>query len=447
MSGADGRVLSGPATAAPLSLPTWIETALPGGPAVVAVTRRAAPLVELRLRVPAATVDLAAGTLLARTLFSGTGTRSAAEITEGLRAAGGTFTCTTRPDRWLIGGTCLASGLDEALGVLADVLCGASYPGREVSVERERLADHVRVALSQPSHMARAELLRRFYGDHPYGVETPGPERVNAVGAEELRSLHERRMRPGGAALVLVGDLDPDDAVALVSDRLGAWTGGAEAEEVRMPPAPPPPAGPLLLVDRPGAAQSSMRLAMPAPARDHPDNAPLQLANLIFGGSFPSRWTENIREEKGYSYGPSSVIDHAPGGSAVMLSANVATEVTAPALLETFYELGRIATLPPDPAEVERARQHALGTLRLLTATQAGLAQAAGTLAGSGLGLDYLELHAERLTSATAEDVHRAAATYLGPGRSVSVMLGDADRIGRGLAAVTQVEIGRGPAT
>ncbi|GHE26693.1 peptidase M16 [Streptosporangium violaceochromogenes] len=444
MSGADGRALPGPA--APLTLPAWTETTLPGGPSVVAVVRRAAPLVELRLRVPAATVDLAAGTLLARTLFSGTGTRPVTEITEGPRAAAGTFTCTARPDRWLIGGTCLASGLGEALGVLADALCGAAYPDREVSVERERLADQVRVALSQPSHMARAELLRRFYGDHPYGVETPGPERVNAVGAEELRSLHERRMRPGGATLVLVGDLDPDDAVALVSDRLGAWTGGAEAGEIRMPAAPPPPPRPLLLVDRPGAAQSSMRLAMSAPARDHPDNAPLQLANLIFGGS-PSRWTENIREKKGYSYGPSAVIEHAPGGSAVMLSANVATEVTAPALLETFYELGRIATLPPDPAEVERARQHAVGTLRLLTATQAGLAQAAGTLAGSGLGLGHLKLHAERLASATAGDVHRAAATYLGPGRSVSVVLGDADRIGRGLAAVTQVEIGQGPAT
>ena len=113
---------------------------------------------------------------------------------------------------------------------------------------------------------------------------------------------------------------------------------------------------------------------MPAVPRTHPDHAHLQLANLVFGGYFSSRWVENIREDKGYTYGPHSLVEHSVAGSALTVSAEVATEVTAPALLETWYELGRMATLPITAAELENVRQYAVGSLALSISTQAGLA-------------------------------------------------------------------------
>ncbi|MER7209658.1 pitrilysin family protein [Streptosporangium sp. NPDC000239] len=424
--------------AVPLVLPPQAEAVLPSGLTVVAIARRTTPLVEARLWVPMAEVDIAEGALLAQTLFSGTGTRSAAVIAEETQAIGGSLDCGASPDRWLVSGDCLASGLDRLLEVLADALCDARYPDHEFSVERDRLADRFRVTLSQPPALARAELLKRVYGTHPYAVETPDPERVGAVEAGRVRALHERRMRPDGAVLVLVGDLDPGEAIELAGRRLGGWAGSGH--KVTMPPAPSPVPGPLLLVDRPGTLQSSIRFALPAPGRDHPDSAAMQLANLIFGGYFSSRWTENIREDKGYSYGPASIVDHSLGGSAVILSVDVSTEVTAPALVETLYELGRIATLPPEPEEVEQARRYAIGTLQVATATQAGLARFAGTLAGFGLRLDHLARRVERLTAATVEDVHRVASTYMGPGRATAVLLGDAERVERSLSSVMPVE-------
>ena len=121
----------------------------------------------------------------------------------------------------------------------------------------------------------------------------------------------------------------------------------------------------------------------------HPTTLVL-VVNLVFGGYFSSRWVENIREDKGYTYGPHSLVEHAVAGSALVVAAEVATEVTGPALLETLYELGRLASLPPKEEELEQARQYALGTLQLGMSTQAGLAGLVSTYAGFGLRLDYL---------------------------------------------------------
>jgi predicted Zn-dependent peptidase len=177
-------------------------------------------------------------------------------------------------------------------------------------------------------------------------------------------------------------------------------------------------------------------MCLPAVPRTHPDHAALQLANLIFGGYFSSRWVENIREDKGYTYGPHSMIEHSVAGSALTVSAEVATEVTAPAMLETMYELGRLATVPVKPAELDQARQYALGTLQLGMSTQSGLAGLASTYAGFGLRLDYLVEHAARLASASVDDVATAAARYLAPSGAVAVVLGDAEKIEASLATL-----------
>jgi zinc protease len=124
----------------------------------------------------------------------------------------------------------------------------------------------------------------------------------------------------------------------------------------------------------------------------------------------------------------------------LVVSAEVATEVTGPALLETWYELGRLASLPPRQEELDQARQYALGTLQLGMSTQAGLAGLTSTYAGYGLRLPFLAEHAARLERATLDEVAAAAATYLAPARGVTVVLGDADRVESSLAALSTVD-------
>jgi predicted Zn-dependent peptidase len=425
---------------AKLKLPKELERTLPSGLTVIAIRRPAVPLVELRLRVPFGRASLPRATLLSQALFTGTGTMSSVQIAAGLQAVGGGLSAGLDPDRLLVTGNALAGGLDRMLEILASVLTDPAYPNEEVATERERLVDHIQVAQSQPAHLARTALLKRMYGHHPYAVQTPEPEQVRGVRPGQLRSLHADRMRPDGSVLVLVGDINPEKAIDAAAKALGSWTGPGKDGDV--PPTPELESGPLLLVDRPGSVQSSLRMALPAVTRTHPDYAPLQLANLVFGGYFSSRWVENIREDKGYTYGPHSSIEHFLAGSALLVSAEVATEVTGPSLLETRYELGRIASLPPGEDELEQARRYALGTLRLGMSTQAGLAGLASIYASFGLRLDYLREHSAALAAATREEVAAAATRYLAPAKAITVVLGDADKVEGSLAALVPVERG-----
>ena len=428
---------------APTPLPPSAHRTLPSGLSVLAVRRAGVPLVELRLRIPAAgtaSVPLGPATLLAETLLTGTARRDQVELAAAIQSIGGALGAAADADRLSVGGSALAEHLDELLDLLAEILTGAAYPEREVTGERTRLADRLAVARSQPGRRAREALLARLYGAHPYARELPEVEEVTAATGEQVRALHASRVRADGAVLVLVGDLDPDAAQATVAARLGGWAGtGVAPQDVPAPP--PPPALPALVVDRPGSVQTTIRMGGTAPQRSDPGYAAAKLANLVFGGYFSSRLVANIRERRGYTYSPRSSIDHGAAASLLTVAADVRTEVTAPALVEIAYELGLIATLPVPAEELDAARRYAVGALALSTATQAGLASTLAALLPVGLGLPFLVEHPRDLLQATAEEVAMAARGLLAPAALSAVLLGDAAAMAGDVAAVTPIEL------
>jgi zinc protease len=427
------------AAARKLKLPKVAERTLPNGLTVIAARRPAVPLVELRLRVPFARTNVARGMVLAETMLSGTSEMSNVELSAALQRIGGQLTASVDADRLMLAGNALASGLGRLLELLGSVLSDAAYPAGEVAAERARLADHVRVAKTQPAYLAREALNRRMYGRHPYAVQTAEPEQLAAVRPAALRSLHAERVHPAGASLIIVGDVPPGKALDTAEAALSTWNGGGKS--VELPAVPAVPAGPVTLADRPGSVQSSLRIGLGAVGRTHPDHAALQLANLVFGGYFSSRLVENIREDKGYTYSPRSSVEHSSAGSALVISADVATEVTAPALVETWYELGRLVASPIGADELTQARQYGVGTLQLSVATQAGLAGLMSSLAGHGLKLDWLSGHAERMASASAEEVSDAAARYFAPSAAATVVLGDAAAVAPSLRRLFDVTV------
>jgi len=422
-------------------LPTVAERVLPNGLRVVAVRRPSVPVVHLRLRIPTAVrrdADLAKAHLLERTMLLGTAQRSQAELAEALQRVGGSLRVSSDADRLLVAGESLAGGLRDLLGLLGEVLTGASYPRAQVEGEAARLADQTRRQLSQPAVVADEAWLRRAFGGHPYGREHPAPDELLAVSAATLRSAHRRRMVPDGSLLVLVGDLSPARTLDRVQDALGEWDAEGGATQVPKVPAMEP--GPLVLVDRPGAVQSNIRVGGPALRRTDPDYAAQELANALFGGYFSSRLVMNIREDKGYTYSPGSSVQQGARASFLYLEADVATEVTAPALVEVAYELGRMASLPPSTEEVSSTAQYLVGALALSTSTQAGLAGRLVTLLADGLDVSWLREHPKQLLAVTPESVLAVSQRVLAPAAMVTTVVGDASLVSGPLAALGEVE-------
>ena len=413
------------------------EADLPSGLHVVAVRKPGVPLAEIRLRIPFLSgrrSHPARAGLLAESMLAGAGRYDRVGLAAAIQALGADVSVGVDADRLVLGGNVLATNLAALLGLVATVLTEPAYPGDDVAVERDRLVERLVIARSRPGVVASEALARRMWGEHPYALDLPEPDAVTATTAAQLRALHTERVRPDGAVLIVVGDVSPARVLDQVHRALEPWTGSPRAGRVpRLPAAEP---APTLLVDRPGSVQSSLRWGGAALPRTDPGYPALQLANLIFGGYFSSRWTENLREDKGYTYGPHSRIDHHVLGSTLSLEAEVATEVTAPAILETRYELGRLASLPVTAAELDAVRQYAIGTLALSTATQAGLASTLAGLSAFGLGLDWVTGHPARLQAVTVEDVSAAAARFFAPARLLDVVVGDAAAIRAPLAAL-----------
>ena len=441
-----GRTPAGPRPLPPLRpqpevpAPAEADVVVDSGLRVLAVRRAGVPLVEVRLRIPfsdAAPAHAAQAELLADTLLSGTARRTRVSLDDDLAGVGGELGFSVDPERLVGAGHVLADGLPTMLDVLADVLVEATHPDDELARERELLVERIAVASAQPSVIARRALQRHRYGDHPVTREVPdatGPDGVAEVSADDVRALHRRMVLPRGSVLVLVGDLDPDRTVAAVAAALGRWDFPGDAGV--MAPLPPLHGGPLALVDRPGAVQSQLRLSAPAIRRTDPRYAALQLTNLAFGGYFSSRLVENLREDKGYTYHASSSLEFDPHGAALLVETDCASEVTAAALHEMRYEIGRLAVVPPTADEIESARRYAIGSLLISMNTQAGLAASLAGLAGDGLSSSWAREHPARLEAVTTDEVAAAAAAFYAPTAFTGVVVGDAGASGGALRAL-----------
>jgi predicted Zn-dependent peptidase len=432
----------------PTKLPAVAERTLAGGLRVLAVRTPGVPLVQARMMLPAARpgagdADRARQLVLAQTLLSGTTRRGSVEVAEALQRIGASVGFQVDSEDLRLQGSTLSPALPEFLTLVGELLAEPAFPSDEVAVERARKAQEVELRRAEPAVVARAALKRRVFGEHPYAGGLPDPAVVAQVRAPDLRRYFTGRVRARGGVLVLVGDLRPGRALDVAEAALGAWRGAPGA--AALPPLPPIEPGPILLVDRPGAAQSNVRIAGPALSRLDPGLPALQLANMIFGGYFSSRLVENIRERNGYTYSPRSWIEHQPLGSLLNISADVGTGVTGPALLETRYELGRMATVPVSQDELDAARRYLIGTTALSTQTQSGLADYLIALTVAGVGLDYLRDLPKRLQQVTVADVAAAAAEYLAPARLPTVILGDAAAVRAGLETLDTVEDGPHP--
>lgn len=418
----------------------------PNGVRVVAVRRSQVPLVQLRLLIPLGDVrtrDSSALRLLPKILLAGTGGRSGSEIAAAIQRIGASVDASADADHLSLSASAPAGCLVEILDLLYDIVTHPSFPAREVAGERDRVAQEVQQEAADPVAVATRALWAELFPNHAYADPLPRVASVRTTGRSSLARFHEERVRPTGSALVVVGDVDPDVTVEAARRAFAGWSAGAGADTVAALGEPRAPGGKggILVVHRPGAVQSNLRIGARCGGRHDPGFPALLLAATVLGGNFTSRLVTNLRERNGYTYSPRAGIDERRLAAAVTVRAEVATDVTAKALAEVRYELARMATAAVTPVELESSRRYLTGIVAMASATQAALADILASLLGNDLDPSYLEGFLRELGELDAEGMSKVAARSLGPVGMTTVVVGDADVVAGPLSSLDRVTV------
>jgi len=363
--------------------------------------------------------------LLSKTLDQGTRTRNAKQIAQELQAAGGDLNTSASKDSLELSSVVLSSKVDNAIAVLADILQNASFPDAEVTLAKRNLADELDQREAEPSFLAARARDRVLFSDHPYHVTFPTRDSIAAATSAGLREVFAQRFRPDQVILIAAGDFQDDKILATLKAALGAWKAPANppVAPVSTPSAPAEHA--IYIVPRPGSVQTTIELVTLGPKLGDPDYEVTQVANAIYGGTFGSRLTSNIREDKGYTYSPFARLASYQRAAEMISHADVRNEVTAPTLNEMEYELNRMATTTPSVEELSKARRYLIGLEALRLQDRASLARRMATLWIAGLQPDQIGISGQKVSAATAADVDAVAKKYFPAHRSAIIAVGE----------------------
>ena len=430
---------SGPPPLGPtpkLMLPAVDERVLTNGLRVWIVEKHAVPVVQVNLIVragsgadPASRFGLAS--LTAAMLDEGAAGKDALAVADAVDFLGAELTTASSFDASVVNLHVPVARLAPALSIMADVALRPSFAQADLDRLREERLTSLKQAKDSPPAIAAAAFPLLVYGpSHRYGIGTAGTEEtLRAFTPADLRDFHARYYRPDDAALVVVGDVTPDAVLVELERAFGAWraTGpGPEMPAVATAPEPEPRA--VYLVDKPGAAQSVIRIGWAGVPRSTPDYFALEVLNTVLGGSFTSRLNQNLREQHGYAYGAGSGFDMRLGAGPFLATASVQTDKTAEAITEFFKELEGIRQ-PVPAGELEKAKNYVALSYPGQFETTRGIAGQLGEQIVYGLPRDYFSTYIDRIQAVTADDVARAAAKYITPDRFAVVVVGDRQAI------------------
>jgi predicted Zn-dependent peptidase len=429
---------------------------LSNGLEVWSLTAEGLPLAALRLVLRFGAADDPPGkeglaALTAAMLDEGTESRSALEIAEEIDFLGAHLSISTAKDYSEVALGALERNLEPALAVFADVVSQPSFEEREWSRVKNLWLNDLLQRREDPRAVARVVTERVFYGDgHPYGHPESGWEAsARAVSLGDVRTAHERRVDPRSCVLIAATRLGRREIEPLLEKHLGSWIperpGGVKPPE--RPPVPPPASSPrLVLVDKPGAPQTEVRVVVPAPSIGEAELAPLALANLIFGGSFTSRLNSNLREDKRITYGANSAAARRRGPAALVAASAVQGGKTDLALVELCREFQRMATGEVSADELEKVRS--LYKRRLVEAmeSQDGLVGLFVEAAAHGQSPGEVRRFHESVLAASVEDIAAAARARWCWERGSVVLVGDLKALREQLAALetTKPEVAAG---
>ena len=419
---------------------------LSNGLPVVFLEKHEVPLVQMNLVVNAGSVMDPEGksglaSMTAAMMTEGAGRRSSLQLADAIDYLGARIFVNAGQHTSAVSLHTPLAKLDSALGLMSDIALRPAFSAQELERKRKERLTMLVQWHDEPARIAAVIFSKTLYSDrHPYGVPAIGSEQsLRSLTTDDLKKFHDTYFRPNNATLVVVGDISKAGLVPRLEAAFGTWKSGP-IPSVSLPSIRQVAAREVILVDKPGAAQSEIRIGRIGVPRLTDDYYAIEVMNTILGGSFSSRLNQNLREQHGYTYGARSGFDFRPLPGPFVTSAAVQTAVTDKSLIEFMKELNGILQ-PVTDAELERAKNYvALG----FPGDFQSVAQIAGELEQLviyHLPDDYFNNYINRILAVTKEDVQRVAKKYIDPEKIAVIVVGDRKEIEPGIRALKLGEL------
>lgn len=409
------------------------------------------PIIELRLVIKSGVASDAEKAGLASLTgellkAGGAGKYTSQSLMERAEALGSGLDIVTSRDKTQISMSVTRHNLEPALELLAAVATAPRFDPAEFKKLKERELDRVKGSAKGSAGWAAnmlmyRELFRLPSGQHAYSKYDASPESLKQLTLADCKRWYKANVTPGNSTLVVVGDIATDDLSREAEHLFKNWTGGAPALPNFTRPNLPEQTS-VWIANRPGAAQSEVRLATLGPERAVEHWAALAVADQILGGGVSGRLFLDVREQRSLAYSTySDVAELAHGPVPIILSAGTQTAKTplaVQALLDNYTKLGHS---PPSADEMQTASQYLSDSFLIKLETLGTVAELSAHLAVLGLADDYYDQYRQQVRNLNAAAVEEVAARYYVPGRVIIVVAGDADRIAKPLARFGKVSV------
>ena len=421
----------------PFTVPAHETYTLPNGMQVTLVPYGNIPKVTVSLTVRAGNLNEPQGMpgladIMGKLMEEGTTSRSAEQVAEEAANMGGALNIGVGPDESNISIDVLSEFGAQAAGLVADVAQNPLFPESELPRLKNDALRQLAIAKSVPQNIALERFRKILYGDHPYGIVFSTQESIEKTTVDGIKKFYQDNFGAARAHLYVAGRFDSAPMKKAIDDGFGKWEKGP-APVTDIPKVKPEHV--LDVTDRPGAAQSTLILGLPVPGPTSPDNIQLTVMNALLGGSFGSRITSNIREQKGYTYSPFSQISRRYHDAYWAESADVTTKFTGPSLKEIFGEIERLQKEAPGGAELKGIETYLSGIFVIQNSSRGALIGQLRYVDLQGLGDDYLKTFVQKVNAVTPAEVQEMTQKYIKPGEMTIVVVGDKGKISDQLTA------------
>jgi zinc protease len=364
--------------------------------------------------------------LTGRMLREGTANADFAALSKKAAMMGGNLNVNVGPTQTTITGSVLSEYAPEFIRLMADLVQQPAFPASELERLKGNLKRQLVTQKTSPQSQAQEQFMQAIYKDHPYGRIFPTEEMINSYTVDMVKDFYDKNFGAKRSVIYVVGKFDESAVAAAINNTLTKWKPGPE---VSYPEVNVSPVVDTLLVDRKGAPQTTLMVGMPVITPSNKDYVPLIVTNSLLGGSFGSRITSNIRENKGYTYSPFSTIQNRKGSALWYEQADVTSEHTVNALNEIEKEIKRLQMEAPNKEELSGIQNYEAGIFVLQNSTPNGIIGQLNFLDLYGLDDSYLNNLVKNIYAVTPEKVSETAKKYIQYDKMTKVMIGDKEAV------------------